>query len=337
VIIVQALGVGVANLLLRAGDAWSVWVLNSTMTEQLEDRLILVMTFGQYDGSGPVSEDGATQAGLTVSALLVILLGIIVLIVTVIQMILMIFREAVIIILAALLPLAAVGMMMRATQSWLPRVSSWMLALIFYKPAVAMVYATTFVFIGGDEQPTIRTFIAGLMMLLLSLVAMQTLLSLFNWATGAVASPGGFSGVLAGIASGATGAAVGLGAQLRHQVSSTSERLGSPGTPGTAGTGSGEKAGATAPTGAREDTAHKPNAVAPAAESHAFVLNARAYAGTCGTAVINSPPRAQGGATGGVRETATRASASWPPPRPPAPSWAAVTSADATAGPRGPD
>ena len=182
---------GVANLLLRAGDAWSVWVLNSTMTEQLEDRLILVMTFGQYDGSGPVSEDGATQAGLTVSALLVILLGIIVIIVTVIQMILMIFREAVIIILAALLPLAAVGMMMRATQSWLPRVSSWMLALIFYKPAVAMVYATTFVFIGGDEQPTIRTFIAGLMMLMLSLVAMQTLLSLFNWATGAVASPGG--------------------------------------------------------------------------------------------------------------------------------------------------
>ena len=74
VVIVQALGVGVANLLLRAGDAWSVWVLNSTMTEQLEDRLILVMTFGQYDGSGPVSEDGATQAGLTVSALLVILL-----------------------------------------------------------------------------------------------------------------------------------------------------------------------------------------------------------------------------------------------------------------------
>lgn len=335
VVIVQALGVGVANLLLRAGDAWSVWVLNSTMTEQLEDRLILVMTFGQYDGSGPVSEDGATQAGLTVSALLVILLGIIVLIVTVIQMILMIFREAVIIILAALLPLAAVGMMMRATQSWLPRVSSWMLALIFYKPAVAMVYATTFVFIGGDEQPTIRTFIAGLMMLLLSLVAMQTLLSLFNWATGAVASPGGFSGVLAGIASGATGAAVGLGAQLRHQVSSTSERLGSPGTPGTAGTGSGEKAGATAPTGAKEDTAHKPKPSPSAEESPTALSPTGASGASSPTADTAAPPGSPGGATGGVPETASRAPATGSPSPAPAPSGAAATAAAATAGPPG--
>lgn len=331
VVIVQALGVGVANLLLRAGDAWSVWVLNSTMTEQLEDRLILVMTFGQYDGSGPVSEDGATQAGLTVSALLVILLGIIVLIVTVIQMILMIFREAVIIILAALLPLAAVGMMMRATQSWLPRVSSWMLALIFYKPAVAMVYATTFVFIGGDEQPTIRTFIAGLMMLLLSLVAMQTLLSLFNWATGAVASPGGFSGVLAGIASGATGAAVGLGAQLRHQVSSTSERLGSPGTPGTAGTGSGEKA----PTGAKEDTAHKPKPSPSAEESPTALSPTGASGASSPTADTAAPPGSPGGATGGVPETASRAPATGSPSPAPAPSGAAATAAAATAGPPG--
>lgn len=248
-VIVQAIGVGLANLLMQAGDAWSSWVLEDTMTDQLEDRLVQVMTFGQYDGSGPVDE-GTSEFGMGASALLMILLGIIVLIITVVQMILMVFREAVIIILAALLPLASVGMMLKSTQGWLPRIGNWMLALIFYKPTVAMVYATSFVFIAGDEAPTLRTYIAGLMMLLLSLFAMKALTSLFSWATGAVASPGGFSG-MSGFAAGATGAAVGLGTQLRNQTSSTSERLGSP----DAGSGS---SGSPAPTGAQETSLAKP-------------------------------------------------------------------------------
>src|ERR1022692_3566144 len=45
---------------------------------------------------------------------------------------------------AGVLPLAAAGSIAPMTRPWIRKVTTWMLALIFYKPAAAAVYATAF-------------------------------------------------------------------------------------------------------------------------------------------------------------------------------------------------
>jgi hypothetical protein len=92
------------------------------------------------------------------------------------------------------LPLAAAGMLTPATRRWFPRVTGWMLALIFYKPAAAMVYATAFTMIGTGKDP--RTVLMGFTMVFLSLLALPVLMRLFTWTTGHVADASGGGGFL---------------------------------------------------------------------------------------------------------------------------------------------
>ncbi|MEU0237612.1 hypothetical protein ABZ234_07970 [Nocardiopsis sp. NPDC006198] len=258
IIAVQAIGIPVANALISFGDIWSEWVITDARDRGVEERLIFVLTFGQYSG-GDVDPETSVGA-LWASTLLITLFGVIVAIVAAIQIVLMIFREAVIVILAAMLPLAAAGMLMQSTSSWLTKVTSWMLALIMYKPAVAAVYAITFIFIA--EGNDLNTYLTGVMMLIVSLFSMKVLTSLFSWATGSVASPGGLGGGGGGgsLAGGAIGAAIGAGSAAAggsgasNQAADTNQRLGSA-DQGASGGGSGGSGGTQSPTGAKQDAA----------------------------------------------------------------------------------
>ena len=58
-----------------------------------------------------------------------------------IQALLMLFRDGSVLILAGSTPLAASGSFTNATNGWMPKLMTWQLALIFYKPMAAMVYA----------------------------------------------------------------------------------------------------------------------------------------------------------------------------------------------------
>ena len=69
-----------------------------------------------------------------------------------------------------------------------------MLALIFYKPAAAMVYATAFTMIGTGKDP--RTVLMGFTMVFLSLLALPVLMRFFTWTTGHVADASGGGGFL---------------------------------------------------------------------------------------------------------------------------------------------
>jgi|GEM_PF-6902144 len=256
IIAVQAIGIPVANAVIDFGDQWSSWVITDSRDQGVDERLIHVLTFGQYSG-GEVDPD-TSVAGLWASTLLVTLFGLVVIFVAAIQIILMIFREAVIVILAAMLPLAAVGMLMQSTSSWFHRVTSWMLALILYKPTVAAVYAICFIFISEGED--LSTYLAGLMMLVLSLFSLPALTSLFSWAGGSVAGPS-MGGAMAG---GAIGSAIGSGggggggggkSAPSNQAAGTTQRLGSAdsGSTSTASTsGNGGGGGSDSPTGAKE-------------------------------------------------------------------------------------
>ena len=106
----------------------------------------------------------------------------------------MLFRQGALVVLAGVLPLAAAGMLTPATRGWFRRVTGWMLALIFYKPAAAAVYATAFTMIGTGKDP--RTVLMGFAMVFLSLLALPVLMRFFTWTTGHVADASGGGGFL---------------------------------------------------------------------------------------------------------------------------------------------
>lgn len=273
IIAVQAIGIPVANAAIDFGDQWSTWVITDSREQGVDDRLIHVLTFGQY--SGGEADPDTSIVGLWASTLLISLFGIIVIIVGAIQIILMIFREAVIVILAAMLPLAAVGMLMQSTSTWFHKVTSWMLALILYKPTVAAVYAICFIFISEGED--LSTYLAGLMMLVLSLFSLPALTSLFSWAGGAVAGPS-MGGAMAG---GALGSAIGSGgggggggggkSAPSNQAADTNQRLGSAdsGSSSTNNGGGGSGGGSgdsSSPTGAKEGVSGQQSTTQPSSE-----------------------------------------------------------------------
>jgi hypothetical protein len=107
----------------------------------------------------------------------------------IVQAALMLFRQAALIILAGVLPLAAAGSIAPLTRAWVRKVVSWMLALIFYKPAAAAVYATAFTMAGSGGS--VQTVLAGFVMLVLSVAALPALMKFFTWTTGTIAGSGG--------------------------------------------------------------------------------------------------------------------------------------------------
>jgi hypothetical protein len=178
-----AFGTALANMLLEWGDAWCDWVLPLSTGNDFAHRMIL--TFGL---PGVPSGVG-------------LILGILALLIAVIQAVLLLFRQAALLILAGLLPLAAAGALMAATRPWLKKVTGWLLALIFYKPCAAMVYATAFSLIGTGRD--LRAILMGFAMMVISLIAFPALMKFFTWTTGGTeSSPGG--GFLGAIIGGAT-------------------------------------------------------------------------------------------------------------------------------------
>ena len=179
----SAVGVLLPSLLVRAGDAWSSWVLQASTGGQFASRLTSMLTLS-----------GASPA-------VIVVLGIVAIIITAIQAVLMLFREGALVILAGLLPLAAAGMLAPGTRTWFRRVTGWMLALIFYKPTAAAVYATAFSMIGAGKNAS--TILVGFAMVGLSLLALPVLMRLFSWTTGQVADSAGGGGFLQTALSGA--------------------------------------------------------------------------------------------------------------------------------------
>jgi hypothetical protein len=237
-----ALGAVIPALLLKAGDAWSTWVLQESTGGQFTQRLTTALTLG----------GNAAPA-------VVLIFGIIATVFSIVQAVLMLFRQAALIILAGVVPLAAAGSIAPLTRPWIRKVTSWMLALIFYKPAAAAVYATAFTLIGSGGS--LQTVLMGFVMLLLSVLALPALMKFFTWTTGAVAGSGG-GGQLLGAAAvgafalGAMPSSRGGGLAVQDQAAYMSSRLGpsSGGSPGSSpggpsGAGSGAAGGPPKPGG----------------------------------------------------------------------------------------
>jgi hypothetical protein len=281
----SAAGVLLPTLLLQAGDAWSNWVLGASTGGQFGKRLTEVLSLN----------DATTGVA--------IVLGILAIIITAVQAVLMLFRQAALVILAGILPLAAAGTLIPATRPWFRKVTGWMLALIFYKPAAAAVYATAFTMIGSSANPS--SMLMGFAMVVLSLAALPALMKFFTWTTGAAESAtsgGGFLTAAVGgaVAVGALRGSIGGsgGSSAAEQARSVSAQLG-PQDPGPAGpqgpqgaaspaSGTGRTAASTSGAGPGGPGAGP--AAGPATATRAGVGASGAAAGTSGPATGTGGP-----------------------------------------------
>jgi hypothetical protein len=211
----STLGTAAVTLLLKAGDAWSAWVLQVSTGGHFVQRLNLVLQLG----------GGAAAA-------VVLVFGLVAIVLSLIQAILMLFRQAALLILAGVLPLAAAGSIAPMTRTWVRKVTAWMLALICYKPAAAAVYAAAFTMVGSSRSP--RTTLLGFAMMVLSVLMLPALMKFFTWTTGSIGSSGGGGGQLLGaatmgaIAFGAIRPA-GAGGAAQDQAANINSSLGPPG------------------------------------------------------------------------------------------------------------
>jgi hypothetical protein len=283
----SAVGVLLPTLLLKAGDAWSDWVLNASTGGQFGARLtdLLAMT------------------GVAAPAV-VLILGIVAIIISAIQAMLMVFRQGALVVLAGTLPLAAAGTLTPATRPWFRKTTGWMLALIAYKPTAAAVYATAFTLTGTGKD--IRTTLTGFTMVILSLTALPVLMRFFTWTTGAVAESAAGGGILQT----ALGGAIAIGAlrgssggsggtSAPEQARQTSAQLGPQG---------GGPSGAQAPgAGARQAGTPGPGPAAPAGTSPAPAGAAAATAGARAGAAPGAAGSAAAGSSAGAGPAAAGA------------------------------
>ncbi len=168
----------------RAGDSFSTWSLqNATKGDFAKE-------FEAALGLGSVGSAGA-----------VIVLGVLAMIAALVQALLLVLREGAVLVLSGVLVLAAAGSFMQVTSGWLRKVTAWLLALLFYKPAAALVYSVGFILIKDADAESPRRGFVGFAMLALSLMALPAMLKLFNWGIGGLESRGG--GLGSGIAAGA--------------------------------------------------------------------------------------------------------------------------------------
>jgi hypothetical protein len=282
------IGAAAAALLLRAGDAWSAWVLRASTGGQFTHRLIQLLDLG----------GGAAPA-------VVLIFGVIAIILALAQAVLMLFRQASLIILAGVLPLAAAGSIAPTTRPWLRKVTSWMLALICYKPAAAAVYATAFTLAGSGHSAT--TALTGFAMLALSVFTLPALMKFFTWTTGTISSGGGGGGqflsaaAMGAVALGAMRPSGGGASAAQDQASFLSSRLGpGGGTPGPAAgaanpgpastTASQPGTGASGGTPAPPRTGPSPAGASPAADASTTGSHGAGSAGAASGAAAAGGP-----------------------------------------------
>lgn len=121
------------------------------------------------------------------------------------QWLLMLFRDGAVLVLTAMLPLAAAGQFAQASRAWLPKVIGWQLALIFYKPAAALIYWLGLSLLG--QAAGTKAVAVALVVLLTATLSLPAMLRLVTFAVdGLPEGPRGLNSVATVVGIGATAA-----------------------------------------------------------------------------------------------------------------------------------
>ncbi|MHA6781727.1 hypothetical protein ACVGOW_12145 [Pseudonocardia saturnea] len=272
--VVSALGITTLHLALQAGDALAVQLLSGAA-----NNFALFMV------------DALTAPGDNVFVTLIV--AVLAAILSLVQWLLMAMRQAGLLVLAAMLPLAASGSLTKSTRGWLDKLIVWLLAMVLYKPAAAFIYYIGFSYLSSPNSNApgdISTQIAGIMVLLLAVIAMPIMLKFFSWSGTQIAGSGGGGSGFIG-AAGAIALTQGSGRSPAVQRATDLDASG----PGSAGPGSGS--GAPPPAGAAPGAASGGTGAAAGAAAGsvagAAVLAAQVTK-TVGTGMTSGAPDADG-------------------------------------------
>ncbi|WP_433259739.1 hypothetical protein ACQPYK_49075 (plasmid) [Streptosporangium sp. CA-135522] len=178
-------GVGATAFLLQFSDAVAAAIMGDlTKNGVLKKQLVSLML--QDPKLAPVTGSTAT--------LFTLLLAILLILIMIVQLVVLLLRNATIPILAVLLPIAAAGQVGGgATRQWLPKIITAVAAVICYKPMVALIIVAA---VRQTRNSTsVSGMLYGLLMYLLSLIAMPALMRAFA-PLGLAVSGGGGGGML---------------------------------------------------------------------------------------------------------------------------------------------
>ncbi|MEU8779214.1 hypothetical protein [Streptomyces sp. NPDC048606] len=185
-LVVAACGVGLFGLLLEAGDALTVGLVNAAFKgENLFDRVLTTMVPARV--VNPVLVLGLLQ---------------VILVVGFVQLVLVYLRQSAIPVICLLLPLASGGRTGgAATRRWLPNLVTTGLAVIAYKPLLAVLICIGFTEFGTAQ--TLAQWLRGCATLVLGVLAPGPLMRLFaplGTAVGEGMATGGAGGAFGAVA-----------------------------------------------------------------------------------------------------------------------------------------
>ena len=208
-IAVTAFGTAMVGTLISAADQFSVWVLNASTDCPTEVDAEGSACFGENITA--LLAFTSNPAGGAVAPILIIILGLIAILTSAFQIVLMVARSGMLVVLVGILPVAAGATNTEMGKTWFKRCVGWIIALVLYKPAAAIVYAAAFQLTGTDvfqdDGTGILAILTGLMLMIIALFAMPALMRFVTPMVGSMAAGAGggmlAAGALAALPSGA--------------------------------------------------------------------------------------------------------------------------------------
>lgn len=229
VVLVSTAGVGLMQVILVGGDAFSTWILDSAG----------VTVDGR--GSLPVAALVASSPGLAILA------GIFGIIATIIQWGIMLVRSALLPLLVGVWPVAAAASMIGGAEQAFSKITTWIIAFTIYKPVAAIVYAYAWKTKSGEDG--LGGVINGLILIVLAVIALPAIMRLVSPGTSALGGSGGGGMALAGGA-----ALVGAGVAAGTAILSGGGSAAAGGAAQTAGTAKSTQATSTTGTSTAQGT-----------------------------------------------------------------------------------
>jgi len=196
-IAVTAAGAGIVDILIKAGDVFSPWIISSATGAPFEQTAPSLLT---------------NEGLLAMTPLLTIIVAIFALFGAGAMVIFMILRGALLIILIAVWPLAASLTGTEQGLQWYKKINAYLIAFVLLRPVASIIYAAGFLLIkdGHDFQttdPGVSALMASLTGMAILAVAGLSLPALLRFVAPATAAG---SGAMTGAA--VMGAAVAVGA-----------------------------------------------------------------------------------------------------------------------------
>ncbi len=195
-VVVSSAGLSVIALGTAAGDAYAKWVIEKS-TDGTDFASNIAKMLGFLAKSSAASPTPANPV------IFVIIAGFLALLFSCFQIVLMVVRGGMLVVLAGVFPLTAAFTNTETGRAWFRKTCGWILAFILYKPAAAIIYATSFRLVGDAQLGSgggITTALTGITLMLLALVALPALMRFVVPMVSAIGGGSGGGGAMLGAA-----------------------------------------------------------------------------------------------------------------------------------------